>query len=345
MPQITSLSEVAGILQRNRGLDQRDRSLDEAEKRTAALQQREDTRLEMIQGQNDQRTRMATLELTQGLLSLPYQQFRNALPIAAKTGLLDQEDIQSLSALTPEQFPQAKEQLSAATQHFNAITEGFTPDEMSRARRVEAGIEPRAVGNAITTLRETGGGEAVNQFSQDNAAIEGREKAVKDAVDASTDATKQLSQVKRSIQNIDSAIEAIDGGASSGAVASRLPSVRAASIELDNIRGRMGLDIVGATTFGALSEAELRFALDTALPTGLPPTELRAWLERKRDSQSKLAEELEGAAVFLGSGENTGAEYLEFLRSQGGFRAAGEAQDRGVSAMSDEEILVELRGG
>ena len=91
----------------------------------------------------------------------------------------------------------------------------------------------------------------------------------------------------------------------------------------------MGLDVVGATTFGALSESELKFALDTALPTSLEPAELKDWLVRKKDSQSKLSNELRKAASFLGQPGNTIADYLDLQ----------EKENPSVSDLSDDELF------
>ena len=95
---------------------------------------------------------------------------------------------------------------------------------------------------------------------------------------------------------------------------SLLPSVRKASVELDNLQGRLGLDVLQSTTFGALSAAELAFALDTALPQKLPPADLRKWMVRKKDAQVKLARYLTEAAIFLGTEGNTTVDFIQAQR-------------------------------
>ncbi len=133
----------------------------------------------------------------------------------------------------------------------------------------------------------------------------------KQASDASSTAFKGLKNVRSTILNMGDAIKALDKGADTGPIISKLPSFRESSIELDNVRSRMGLDVVGSTTFGALSESELAFALDTALPDNLQPKALKSWLKRKQTSQRKLAKGLRDAAVFLGKPGNTIADYIE----------------------------------
>lgn len=154
--------------------------------------------------------------------------------------------------------------------------------------------------------------------AQNAATVEGGKEAGKQAIQMSGDALKKLPDVRRAISNIDQAIAAVDKGANTGVIASKFPSVTAASIELDNLRGSMGLDVIAGTTFGALSEAELGFALDTALPTRLSGPELKAWLTRKKEAQGKLAKELEEAAIYLGKPGNTPAGWLEMKRNQQG---------------------------
>lgn len=154
--------------------------------------------------------------------------------------------------------------------------------------------------------------ELADQRGEEAAKVE----AEKQSIRLSEEAYKSLANVKSSISNMDEAIAAIDEGASSGRVSSMLPSVRESSIKLDNIQKRMGLDVIGNTTFGALSGDELKFALDTALPKDLKPAELREWLIKKREAQQKLAAYLENAAAFLGRPGNTVADFLEMQRSE-----------------------------
>jgi len=140
---------------------------------------------------------------------------------------------------------------------------------------------------------------------------ESKKALVRQAATASKEAFDNLKKVRATVANIDDAIKALDKGAATGPIISKLPNFREASIELNNIKGRMGLDVVGATTFGALSESELAFALDTALPDTLEPKALKDWLIRKRDAQTKLSDELRKAASFLGKPGNTIADYIE----------------------------------
>lgn len=127
----------------------------------------------------------------------------------------------------------------------------------------------------------------------------------------------EVGKIKKNLGNIDEAIAAIDAGASTGVIASKLPNITAASIQLANVRNQLGLDVIGSVTFGALSEGELNLALDTALPTSLAPKELRAYLVNKKNAQTKLAGYLTEQATYLSKRGNTLAGWLEKVDNKG----------------------------
>tara|TARA_R110000772_G_C13310276_1_gene440180 strand:- start:23548 stop:24498 length:951 start_codon:yes stop_codon:yes gene_type:complete len=139
----------------------------------------------------------------------------------------------------------------------------------------------------------------------------------KDTVDfnnkALTESYQAYNKIQESRLNGQKGIAALDAGAESGFVESFLPSIRAASIELDNVQRRMGLDVVGNTTFGALSKGELELALAVALPTNLEPEALREWLVKKDEAQEKLSKYVMEAMVHLSGGGNM----IDFLKDRG----------------------------
>lgn len=145
------------------------------------------------------------------------------------------------------------------------------------------------------------------EFAQ---AESGSKAAGSAAIAQSTKSFEQLTKVKTSIANIDSAIDLLDQGAGTGPIAAKLPSIRSASVALDNVQKAMGLDVIGTTTFGALSKGELDLALSKALPTGLDEDALREWLTEKRGAQEKLVGYLEDVAIFLGTPGNTVADWI-----------------------------------
>ena len=179
--------------------------------------------------------------------------------------------------------------------------------------------------------------EEVPYITEAAAARESGTQAVK----ASGEAFKSLGTINVNIANIDDAIAAIDKGAETGAIYSMLPSVRVASVELDNVQKRMGLDIIGSVTFGALSQGELDLALNTALPTKLSPPDLRKWLSKKKAAQQKLSTYLSDAAIYLGKPGNTIAGWAEMKKPNGGAPApagGGEKPSEAEwNAMTPEE--------
>lgn len=136
--------------------------------------------------------------------------------------------------------------------------------------------------------------------------------------DVAKDAMVSLGKVRVNMLNLDKVVEAIDKGANSGLIESQLPATNAATVELRNLQNQLGLDVIGAVTFGALSEGELNLALNVALPTNLQPADLRSWVLRKKAAQQKLAGYMEEQARYLSiPGTNVGG-WLAHLESMGG---------------------------
>jgi hypothetical protein len=218
-----------------------------------------------------------------------------------------------------------QQQIPAGVREFQALTQGLSPEQQRQAQLIELGLEPRAVG-AAERIFDIGGvphkfdpvsGRAVpieiqgREVTTEDVGV--RKKTIAEQVERGRGAGKSASElidkgfaaitnVQGNIRNLDRALGALDRGARTGAVQRFLPSVTAASKELDQIRNELGLDVVGSVTFGALSESELDLALDTALPTGLDEPALRAWLQRKRDAQTKLLEYYEDQISFIDQG-------------------------------------------
>jgi hypothetical protein len=147
-----------------------------------------------------------------------------------------------------------------------------------------------------------------------------RKKARLIAEDASTN--EQIDQAFTAIGNINSKIRtfdriitAIDKGASTGVLQGYFKSITDASIELDQLRNEMGLQVIGGTTFGSLSAPELAFALDTALPTDMRPESLKQWVLDRKNGQSKLRSLLTKQVAFLDAG-NSKADLLAIFEKE-----------------------------
>tara|TARA_R110000751_G_scaffold255366_2_gene354893 strand:- start:2603 stop:3988 length:1386 start_codon:yes stop_codon:yes gene_type:complete len=129
------------------------------------------------------------------------------------------------------------------------------------------------------------------------------------------DAYQSLGKVRLNIGNLNAAIAAVDDGANTGVIAEQFPDWKASTIELRNIQRQLGIDVIGAVTFGALSSEELKLALATALPLNLEGAELKDWLERKRDAQERMVSELEQAVIYFNAGGSLG-EYVQMQKSR-----------------------------
>jgi hypothetical protein len=144
---------------------------------------------------------------------------------------------------------------------------------------------------------------------------------------------KQAETVASSVRNMDAAIQAIDEGAQSGVVYDMIPNITVASADLQNAKQRLGLDVIGSVTFGALSAGEMQLAMDTAVPSGLAPPELKIWLTRKRDAQTKMLVALQDAAIHFASGGSQEEYYRKIGAKTGTGAGAGAAS--GDSGGSD----------
>jgi hypothetical protein len=166
-------------------------------------------------------------------------------------------------------------------------------------------------GTAISEGPPTTQAEQQKKLTEQQSIKKASEAAAVAAIDLSKEAFTKIAPIRLNLSNYDEAIRLIDEGADTGVISSRFPSMKQASIELDNLQGRLGLDVVGNTTFGALSESELAFALDTALPKKLEGPELQVWLKRKKAAQEKLLAYTERAATYLGTPGNTVAGWID----------------------------------
>lgn len=178
----------------------------------------------------------------------------------------------------------------------------------------------------VENQREIYGGRRAGTLGADielGGAAAGAAEGGKKTMEAGFSAWDDYNKLQGSIANIDEAITALDNGAKSGIVYNMLPNVTEASASLKNAMDRMGLDVIGSVTFGALSEGEMRLAMETAVPRSLQPTELRNWLQRKRDAQEKASRTLADAAMFLTVPGNTINDWIAKNRGQGGASPSG----------------------
>ena len=246
-------------------------------------------------------------------------------------------------ATGPERFASTLEALrgrpgTAEQQAFRALTKDLSPEEAEKATRIKLGLEPRAVGAAAKTVLIGGVphifdpvtkefvqatvrgkvvtaetvGEAKGIISGEEARRKGRVTLSNKVIDKGFAA---IGNINANIRNIDRALDALNRGAKTGAIQRFLPNITKASVELGQIQKELGLDIVGAVTFGALSKGELDLALSTALPVGLSPPDLTDFLTRKKSAQEKLRDYYRDQIEFLDGG-GTVAEFSAQQRGQ-----------------------------
>lgn len=262
-------------------------------------------------------------------------------------------NIASLDRLKTRQFK------SASLREFEELTKGMTPEERQEAIDIRLGRKPRAVAAAPRFVADLGAvidpttatGERVTvegevqtpeliaqrqaeaaeekKFGADVGA--GRAKIIKDSFDTIRNAEKSA----KSLDRVKSEL-AKPGGASTGFIQSFFPSFRAATVRLNSAVKAAGLDVVAGTTFGALSEGELKLALDVAIPTDLSPENLFDWVERKQSAQRELIGYLENQIAFI-EGGGTLSEWRQELK------AAQQDRQEDLTTLSNEDILARLR--
>lgn len=151
----------------------------------------------------------------------------------------------------------------------------------------------KAAMDSEATLRGQNAGAAEGAKLDAQAAgvgdVEAEKKAAANNQEMVKTAQAALSTVSSTIRNYDDAIAALDAGANTGVIASKIPTMTNAGALLENAKLRLGLDVIASVTFGALSEGERNAAMATALPTNLEPDQLRAWIKTRQAAEAKIA--------------------------------------------------------
>lgn len=252
----------------------------------------------------------------------------------------DPSALEDLSRFVQAINAQAKGTTTAAagTREFEALTAGLSKEQKDEATLIKLGLSPRAVGSAIQTIADK---DIAEDIGKAEATISQRKKfGEQTAVSRAKTIDKgfdRIAGISKNILNIDRAIAALDSGAGTGAVERFLPTIKAASQELRQIQGELALDVIGAVTFGALSQGELNLARDIALPTGLDEPELRDFLIRKKEAQQKLSDYFSEQIQFL----DQGGTLAGFLRQQERSADETSAQDTG---QQDQVIQFDAQG-
>jgi len=149
---------------------------------------------------------------------------------------------------------------------------------------------------------------------------------------------KEMMTVQKNISTLEDAKRALESGAQTGYFAQFIPDVSASAVELQNVKNRLGLDVVSSVTFGALSEAELNMALDTGLPESMDEDYLKGWVQERIDAKKKLLDNLSEAASFLARGNSIGDWLVELDKRATTSQEEITPLATEISTMSIEEI-------
>ena len=220
---------------------------------------------------------------------------------------------------------------------WDRMTRGLTQEQVQQATMIELGLSPRAVGSAIQTIAGSGTAEEIGKAE---ATIAQRKKfgelTGSSRAKAIDNGIERMSKIDLGLNNINRAIGVLEGGAGSGAIQKYLPSFKAASVALDHVQKSMALDVIGAVTFGALSEGELNLAKEVALPTGLDGPELIAHLKERKAAQEKLRAYFNEQIQFLDQGGTVAGFMREKERSTGGEGGASTGQSFNFDAQGNQ---------
>ncbi|PHS61790.1 MAG: hypothetical protein COB09_17130 [Thalassobium sp.] len=171
------------------------------------------------------------------------------------------------------------------------------------------GARPKATPEQLAGLKVSSSGEIEEKKTVEQGKRDFKKQQVVLTVKQVEKGFEAATTIKANINTLGDAIEAIERGASTGVVSNFFPSIRASTLAFENAASRLGLDVVGSVTFGALSEGELKLAMQTAVPTNMSPSDLKVWLQNKQDAQKKLLKYMREQVTFLSEG-NTVADWL-----------------------------------
>jgi len=149
---------------------------------------------------------------------------------------------------------------------------------------------------------------------QTNASIS--EDTRKQAVDLSKDAFDQMRAVNSNLANYDQAMSELNNGANTGWFENFFASMTPASIALDNVANQLTLGVLQSVTFGALSEAELNMARQTALPTDMQEAELFGWVKNKKLASEIASDRFNDMARYLSTPGKTLNDWIKYSESQ-----------------------------
>jgi hypothetical protein len=168
---------------------------------------------------------------------------------------------------------------------------------------------------------------ALEQARADIAVSEAGGKAMAaDRIAAASEAADKVLSIEGGLGIYDRLAGEIDKGANTSVFTSWAPSISDATRRFEQGARELGLGVISNTTFGALSEGELRLAMETAVPK-LQPAQMKQWLMDKKAVQQKLADEMFKYAEHL---ENGGTK-VSWIKAQKELKKAHGGSGEGAA--------------
>ena len=135
----------------------------------------------------------------------------------------------------------------------------------------------------------------------------GASEGAKDIAKYKTALFDSINNGNRTLNKYEMAIKQIDKGAESGPVMKMLPSLQDSTLLMDTIRKDIGMEIVGSGVLGVNpTDADVRLAMEVAIPEGLRPDVLRKEIKRRAQVIDDLNSAQREYYKMLDSGKTKG---------------------------------------
>jgi hypothetical protein len=255
--------------------------------------------------------------------------YKTGLPAAVVKNETDAALFESggWSAVPPDGWSETLDGGGFETQSSQILDSGLIvfAGKDGTSKVVRAGTNEEITGNlALAAIKE-----AEDRGIRIQTERAGGRQAATVAVNTSLSAFDQVGKSRANIANLEEAKRLVlEEGANTGFIADNFPSWKDSTIALDTVKNKLGLDVVGSVTFGALSQGELTLALNTALPTKLDEAGLVDWIDRKISAQGKLQDYLYAQAIYLADGDKTIGDWLRSQKAEQEDRNRIEAELR-----------------
>ena len=255
--------------------------------------------------------------------------YKTGLPAAVVKNETDAALFESggWSAVPPDGWSETLDGGGFETQSSQILDSGLIvfAGKDGTSKVVRAGTNEEITGNlALAAIKE-----AEERGIRIQTERAGGRQAATVAVNTSLSAFDQVGKSRANIANLEEAKRLVlEEGANTGFIADNFPSWKDSTIALDTVKNKLGLDVVGSVTFGALSQGELTLALNTALPTKLDEAGLVDWIDRKISAQGKLQDYLYAQAIYLADGDKTIGDWLRSQKAEQEERNRIEAELR-----------------